>query len=125
VEQGGVVNDLGLMMNAATGQPNYSCRVDIPNHLGELVGACIPTSTAPYGTGTAFYINALASTPAYLDLNADLHAVNDGSEPQYKTYAYTIASSIDDEHEITVLGIYYENNGNVVRAGFLAQPGSY
>jgi hypothetical protein len=119
IAKGGTIDDLGLL----TGE--YSCRVNIPNHLGELVGACIPNGTTAFGAGKSFYINAEAATPAFVDLNADLHAMNDAANPTYKNYVYTTASSIDDEHEITVMGILTAHNGSITRAGFLAEPGVY
>jgi hypothetical protein len=116
---GSTVTDYGLPTGA------YSCRANNPNHLGQIVGACITSTATSFGGGTAFYLDTTAATPAYLDLNADLHAKNDATNPTYKNYVYVTASSIDDEDEITVMGISTSKTGTIQRAGFLAEPGSY
>jgi hypothetical protein len=123
--QGGTVTDFGLLTNATTGAPEYSCRVNKPNDVGELVGSCIPNGSTAFGAGTAFYLNTLATTPTYVDLNADLHTMNDAANPLYKNYTYGAASSIDDEHEITVMGFETTSGGTTQRGAFLAEPGSY
>jgi hypothetical protein len=51
--------------------------------------------------------------------------MNDAANPLYKNYTYGAASSIDDEHEITVMGFETTSGGTTQRGAFLAEPGSY
>jgi hypothetical protein len=112
---GETLNDYGTMNGA------YGCRVNRPNNLGELVGTCIPNSGVPYGvTGTAFYINTQAASPTFLDLNASIRAINGITD-----YNFGSATSIDDEEELTVVGIRFAANGSASRAAFLAESCSY
>ncbi|HVV74215.1 MAG TPA: hypothetical protein VHI52_22450, partial [Verrucomicrobiae bacterium] len=67
--------DFGTMVLASTGTPAFGCRVNRPNNLGELAGSCIPDNNTHYGAGgSAFYLNAESPTPAYIDVNAAIHA---------------------------------------------------
>jgi hypothetical protein len=117
----GSVHDFGTMI-LPTSSHAFSCRVNRPNNLGELVGSCIPNNTTPYGVqGTAFYINAVAATPTFINLNASLHANADSTNPTLAPYNFGTATSNDDEHEIAVIGI----NKTGAQAAFIASKPAY
>ncbi len=122
---GANLTDFGTMVLASTGQPAYGCRVNRPNNLGEMAGSCIPDSSTPYGvTGTAFFIDATAASPSFVDVNAAIHATSDVSTPQIKPYTIGSVTSIDDLHEITVMGIKIQG-GQANEAAFLASKVTY
>lgn len=115
--------DFGTMIIA--GQPAFGCRVNRPNNLGELAGSCVPNSTTPYGpAGKAFYLNAVASFPVFVDVNAGIHASSDSNTTGLGAYNLGSVSAIDDQHEITVMG-YRILNGAPVSAAFLATKAAY
>jgi len=117
--------DFGTMVLASTGQPAYGCRVNRPNNLGEMAGSCIPNSATPYGvSGAAFFIDATATTPTFVDVNAAIHATSDASTPQIKPYVMGSVTSIDDDHEITVMGMKIQG-GQANEAAFLASKITY
>lgn len=116
---GSSVTDFSTMTLATTGQPAYGCRINRPNNLGEVVGSCIPDSTTKYGiAGVPFYLNTLAVAPSFLNLNATVHANEDTLVPLIKPYSLGTATSIDDEDEVTLVGIKVVG-GNATRASFL------
>ena len=122
---GSTLHDFGVMTLASTGLPAYGCRANRPNHLGEMVGTCTPAASTAYGTGgTAFYINALAATPAFEDMNATVHAREDAGTPAVKPYSLGTASSIDDEDEVTLVGFKVQAQ-TVNRASFLVSKNAY
>ncbi|HXJ03144.1 MAG TPA: hypothetical protein VNH44_18135 [Micropepsaceae bacterium] len=117
----GTVHDFGTM-TLASGVPAFSCRVNRPNNIGELAGSCIPNSTTPYGVqGTAFYINATASTPTFINLNASIHANCDITNSTVKPYVFGTATSIDDQHEIALIAV----NKTGSQAAFIASKPAY
>jgi hypothetical protein len=121
---GSTLTDFGTM--TLSGGAAYGCRVNRPNNLGEVVGTCIATSAGPYGeTGTAFYLNTLAATPAFENLHAVVHAREDGPAPSaLAPYNLGTASSIDDQHELTMIGIRFQG-GVANRAAYLIEPSAY
>ena len=124
VFDGSTVTDLGTMTLASTGQPAYGCRVNRPNNLGELVGTCIANSAGPYGvTGEAFYINATGGG-SFIDLNTVVHSRQDTVVTAIKPYTLGTASSIDDEHEVTLVGVKIVG-GVASRASFLISKDAY
>jgi hypothetical protein len=117
----GTVHDFGTM-KLPGGLPAYSCRVNRPNNIGELVGSCIPNSATPYGVqGTAFYINAVATTPAFINLTAAIHANADSTNSTVKPFTFGTATSIDDQHEIALIGV----NKTAAQAAFLVSTPAY
>jgi hypothetical protein len=117
--------DFGTMVLGATGQPAFGCRVNRPNNLGELAGSCIPNSNTPYGVGgAAFYIDAASVSPVFIDVNAAIHANTDANTPSVRAYTIGSVTSIDDQHEITVMAVRYIA-GNPNLAGFLASKPAY
>ena len=117
----GAVHDFGTMI-LPSASPAFSCRVNRPNNLGELVGSCIPNNTTPYGVqGTPFYINVVAVTPTFINLNASLHANADVTNSTVKPYNFGTATSIDDQHEIAVIGL----NKTGAQAAFIASKPAY
>jgi hypothetical protein len=100
----GALHDYGVMTLASTSQPAFGCRVNKPNNLGELVGTCIPDNTTQYSieAGFAFYLDSNAGSPAFIDLNTALHANANGPIPSIKKYIFATATSIDDQHEVTL-----------------------
>jgi hypothetical protein len=117
----GSVHDFGTMV-LPTASLAFSCRVNRPNNLGELVGSCIPNNTTPYGVqGTPFYIDAIAATPTFINLNASLHANADVTNPTVKPYNFGTATSIDDEHEIAVIGL----NKSASQGAFIISKPAY
>lgn len=130
------VIDLGTMtLASAGGAPAYGCRVERPNNLGELVGSCIPNLNTPYGASptpptptTAFYINAAAASPSFLDANAAIHVLDNASTSGLKPYQIFKITSIDDESEITFLAVRYGSGGTTGTenlASFLASKQGY
>lgn len=116
------VNDLGTMTLASTGNPAFGCRVNGANTLGELVGSCIPNAATSYGlAGDAFYIDAAAASPAFVDVNAMIHTTSNVKAPGVKPYRMGSATGIDDAHEITVMG----TNKSGASAGFIAFKPAY
>jgi hypothetical protein len=117
----GTMHDFGTM-TLANGQKAFSCRVNRPNNLGELAGSCIPSSSIPYGVqGSAFYINAVAPTPVFIDVNAMLHANADSTNSFIKPYVFGTVTSIDDQHEITMIAV----NKTGSQGGFIASKPAY
>jgi hypothetical protein len=117
--------DFGTMVLSTTGQAAYGCRVNRPNGLGELAGSCIANNTTDYGvSGIAFYLNPLAASPAFVDVNAAIHLTSDVSTPAIKKFVMGTVSSIDDEHQITVIGMRVVGTKAKV-AAFLASQVTY
>ena len=117
----GTVHDFGTM-TLGSSQPAFGCRVNRPNNLGEMVGSCIPNNTTPYGIqGTAFYIDAAAATPAFINLDVSLHANGDVTVPAVKPYTFGTGTSIDDQHEVTLIGL----NKTGTQAAFIASKPAY
>jgi len=119
-----------LLTTFATGvfQFDYGCQVAIPNNIGELAGACIPDQFTPYNnpeTGTPFYINAALVTPAFVDLNDTIHLNQDGVNPGIRPYRLGIATSIDDEGEVSLIGTTFSTGGKESQASFIANKSSY
>ena len=97
------LTDFGTMTIA--GQPAFGCRVNRPNNLGELAGSCIPNNTTPYGvSGAAFYLDATSASPVFVNVNAAIHANSDANTTGLAPYKIGTVTSIDDAHEITVMG---------------------
>ncbi len=118
------LTDFGVM-TLPGGAPAYGCRPNRPNHLGEMVGSCIPNSTTGYGVGgTAFYLNATATTPTFFNLNATIHATQDSLVSALKPYSLGTASSIDDQDEVTLVG-FKVVGGLPSRAAFLVSKCTY
>jgi hypothetical protein len=98
--------DFGTMVLASTGQHAFGCRVNRPNSLGELAGSCIPDNATPYGvSGAAFYIDAASASPLFVDVNAAIHTNADATVPVVKPYTIGSVTAIDDQHEITFMGV--------------------
>ena len=117
--------DFGTMILASTGQPAFGCRVSRPNNLGELAGSCIADGTTGYGVaGAAFYLNTQSVTPTYIDVNAAIHATSDTATPALKRFRMGTVSSIDDQHEITVMGLMTAG-GKAKVAAFLVSQVAY
>jgi hypothetical protein len=117
----GAVHDFGTML-LPSAVLAYSCRVNRPNNLGELVGSCIPNGATPYGVqGTAFYIDATAATPTFINLNASLHTNADITNATVKPYSFGTATSIDDQHEVALIGM----NKSLSQAAFIASKPAY
>ena len=117
----GTVHDFGTM-TLASGVPAYSCRVNRPNNIGEVAGSCIPNSATPYGVqGTAFYIDAIAATPTFINLNAAIHANADSTNSTVKPYTFGTATSIDDQHEISLIGL----NKTASQGAFIVSKPAY
>lgn len=116
----GTVHDFGTM--AVTGGLAFSCRVNRPNNLGQLVGSCVPNATTPFGVqGTAFYIDAVSAAPAFVNLNAAIHASADVTNSAVKPYTLGSATSIDDQQEITLMGL----NKAASQAAFIVSQPAY
>ncbi|HKQ43986.1 MAG TPA: hypothetical protein VJS47_01200 [Rhizomicrobium sp.] len=117
--------DFGTMVLASTGQPAFGCRVTKPNSFGELVGSCIPDGATPYGVnGAAFYLDAASASPAFIDVNAAVHANVDDAVPTLKPFKMGTVTAIDDQHEITFMG-FKMLAGSPVMAAFLATKPAY
>jgi hypothetical protein len=100
----------------------FSCRVNRPNSVGEMVGSCIPNNTTPYGVqGIAFYIDAAAASPAFINLNAAIHASGDVTNSAVKPYTLGTATSIDDQHEVTLIGL----NKTLAQSAFIVSKPAY
>jgi len=118
------LKDFGTMTLASTGHAAFGCRVNRPNNLGELVGSCIPDNATPYGVnGSAFYLNAVSPTPTYVGVNATLRATS-ASVTAISGFVMGTASSIDDEHEITMIGAKTTKASTIVGA-FVASQDAY
>jgi hypothetical protein len=110
---------------ASTGQPAFGCRVNRPNNLGELAGSCIPDGATQYGVnGAAFFIDTNAASPAFVDINAAIHANADANTSGLAPYVMGSVSSIDDAHEITVMGVKTAS-GVANLAAFLVSKPAY
>jgi hypothetical protein len=117
----GSLHDFGTMLLPG-GANAFSCRANRPNRLGELAGSCVPNASVPFGgQGTAFYINTIAATPTFVNLNASLHANADVTISTIKAYSFGTATSIDDEHEITFIAI----NKTASQAAWIASQAAY
>jgi uncharacterized membrane protein len=117
----GSVHDFGTML-LGPGVHAFSCRVNRPNSVGEMVGSCIPNNTTPYGVqGIAFYIDAAAASPAFINLNAAIHASGDVTNSAVKPYTLGTATSIDDQHEITLIGL----NKTAAQSAFIISKPAY
>jgi len=115
--------DFGTMTIA--GQPAFGCRVNRPNHLGEVAGSCIPNNTVPYGVGgAAFYLDTAGASPAFIDVNAAIHTNSDANTAGLAPYTMGSVTSIDDAHEITVMAVKFVN-GTPNLAAFLASKPAY
>jgi len=124
---GSNVTDFLTMTPFGASQPSFGCRVNRPNNLGEVVGTCVPDENTTYSdtaNATAFYLNTLAASPAYIDINHALHSNEDATIPGIKKYNFGIASSIDDEDELTLIGLRFVS-GNPDQASFLAVKSAY
>ena len=118
------ITDLGTMTLVSTGQPAFGCRVNRPNNLGEMVGTCIPNATTPYGVGgESFYINATGGG-SFVNLNAIVHSREDTVVTTIKPFSLGTASSIDDEDEVTLVGVKVVS-GVATRASFLISKDAY
>ncbi len=116
IYDGAALQDLGVMGTS------FGCRVNGANNLGELVGSCIPNNVTSYGlAGSAFYIDAAAVTPAFIDVNASIHTTSNVAVPGVKPYRMGSVTAIDDAHEITVMGS--KTDGST--AGFIAFKPAY
>lgn len=116
----GTVHDFGTMQLAAS--PAFSCRVNAANNLGEMAGTCIPDNATPFGIqGTAFFINGVAAQPSFINVNSMLHANADASNSAIKPYRFGTVTGIDDQHEITLIGV----NKAAAQAAFLASKPAY
>jgi hypothetical protein len=115
--------DFGTMTIA--GQPAFGCRVNRPNNLGELAGSCVADNATPYGVGgAAFYLDAAGASPAFVDVNAAIHANADANTAGLAPYTMGSVTSIDDAHEITVMAVKLVN-GTPNLAAFLASKPAY
>ena len=120
---GANLTDFGTMTIA--GQPAFGCRVNRPNNLGELAGSCIPNNTTPYGVGgAAFYLDTGSATPAFVDVNAAIHANADANTAGLAPYKIGSVTSIDDAHEIAVMAVKIAA-GTPNLAAFLASKPAY
>ena len=116
--------DFGTMVLASTGRPAFGCRVNRPNNLGELAGSCIPDGATPYGVGgTAFYLNAVGTAPAFVDVDAAIHSNADATTTGLKPYHLGTVSSLDDQDEITVMGSKTVGGNTSLSAFLIAKPG--
>jgi hypothetical protein len=117
--------DLGVMNMPGTSTPAFGCRVNRPNNLGELAGSCIPNNATPYGvSGAAFYIDATAASPVFVDVNAAIHANADANTTGLAPYTIGSVTSIDDAHEISVMAVKFVS-GTPNLAAFLASKPAY
>jgi len=115
--------DFGTMVLASTGQPAFGCRVNRPNNLGELAGSCIANNSTQYGVnGAAFYLDATSASPAFVDVNATIHANADANTAGLAPYIMGSVSSIDDAHEITVMGFKLVSGTPNLAAFLVAKP---
>src|SRR5262249_14122085 len=95
-----------------------------PNNLGQLAGSCIADSGTPYGqAGAAFVLDTNSVSPAYIDVNAAVHA-NNPALASIKGFVMGSVSSIDDDAEITVMATKTTKAGTVL-SGFLASKQAY
>ena len=114
--------DFGTMTLASTGQPAFGCRVNHANNVGEVAGSCIPDSSTAYGVGgKAFYIDTIGAA-TYVDVNAAIHANADAAVPAVKPYALGSVTGIDDQHEITVMGVKFISGTPNIAAFLVAKP---
>jgi uncharacterized membrane protein len=117
------LTDYGTM-TLASGHAAYGCRVNRPNDLGQLAGSCIPDNATNYGAGgTAFFIDTTSGTPAYIDVNAAIHAHNPALA-SIKGYVMGSVSSIDNDGEITLMGNKTTKAATTL-SGFLASKAAY
>jgi len=117
----GTVHDFGTMQLAAA--PAFSCRVNAANNLGEMAGTCIPDNATPFGIqGTPFFIDGAAPQPAFINVNSMLHANADSTNKSIKPYRFGNVTSIDDQHEITLIAV---NNKTAAQAAFIASKPAY
>jgi hypothetical protein len=117
------------MTTWATGifQFQFGCQVSIPNNLGEVCGTCLPDQFAPYdnaSVGVPFYLNMLAGSPSFLHLGDAIHASQDAGLPNFQQYRLGVATSIDDQGEVTLTGATLIN-GKAIPAAFLANKSAY
>ena len=116
--------DFGVMTLASTHQPAFGCRVNRPNNLGELAGSCIPNNTTPYGVGgAAFYIDSNSGSPAFIDVNAAVHANADATTSGLAPYTMGSVTSIDDADEITLMGVKLVSGVPNLAAFLVSKPG--
>jgi len=101
--------------------------VNKPNNLGELVGTCIPDNSTQYNidNGFAFYLDTNAASPAFIDLNAALHANADSTIPTIKKYVFATGTSIDDQHEVTLNSRKTGAGGGAATVIYLASKPAY
>jgi hypothetical protein len=100
----GTMHDFGTMQLGTAAA--FSCRVNGANNLGEVAGTCIPDNATPYGIqGTPFYLDGLAGQPAFINVNTMLHANADATNTAIKPYRFGTVTDIDDQHEITLMGV--------------------
>jgi hypothetical protein len=117
----GGVHDYGTMTLPGSG-PAFGCRVNGANTLGEMVGTCIPAGGTYGATGIAFHIDAKASSPVLLDINASLQTNAAATNSFVRQYSFGSAVSIDDRHTIGLNGVKIKG-GNL--AGFIATKQAY
>ncbi len=109
------VTDFGVMNVAGSSTPAWSCAPMGANDLGEVVGGCVQFSNQFWSHQQfgAFYINTLASTPAFVDVNATVHArLNNECPPPspgyygcpVQDYVFYNATGIDDQDYISLMG---------------------
>jgi hypothetical protein len=117
--------DFGTMVMPSTGQHAFGCRVNRPNNLGELAGSCVADGSTQYGVnGAAFYLDATSASPVFVDVNAAIHANADANTAGLAPYTMGSVSSIDDAHEITVMGVKIAS-GTPNLAAFLVSKPAY
>jgi hypothetical protein len=118
------LTDFGTMVLASTHQPAFGCRVNRPNNDGQLAGSCIPNNATPYGVGgSAFFLDATSGSPAYIDVDAALHANSPGLL-SIKGFVMGSVTSIDDGAEITLIGTKATKTGTIT-ASFMASKAAY
>jgi len=121
---GATMTDYGTMTLASTGQAAFGCRVNRPNNLGELAGSCIPNNATPYGVGgAAFYIDTNSGSPAFVDVNAAIHANADANTAGLAPYTMGSVTSIDDADEITLMGVKLVAGVPNLAAFLVSKPG--
>ena len=118
------VTDFGTMTLASSHQPAYSCRVSQVNSTGEAAGSCTAAITSTFASAVAsFYLNAAGGEPAFVDLNATVHARLDSLNTAIKTFTFTNASSIDDQKEIVLIA--HKTKGKDAPASYLISKNAY